>query len=192
MPSRNLTIHPYDLPGGATNTDVDISLELVDANGAPQPGYDEVSGAGVVGAYTATVRDDAIVIAVPATEGLVPALYWVFRVQWGARAGWRTYTSGLIELASAGGDLTLPEFLDLAAIPGTITGLTADEVAAIRGAASPSAANVFATIADVGSAATVLVAAIPVNYTPATADVEAHLAAIDVMLGTLSGYHGGL
>lgn len=147
MPSRDLTIYPYDLPGGASNTDVLISLELVDADSAPQPGYDTVTGAGVVGTYTHTMRSEAITLALAATEGLTPQLYWLFKARWGSASGYRLYTSGLIELASAGGAITLSEFLSLAEIPGTITGLTADEIAAIRAADSPSAANPFATMA---------------------------------------------
>ena len=145
MPSRNVTIQPYEVPGGTANTEVAISFELVDANGAPQLGYDAVLDDGVAGAYATVVRDTAITVALQTTDGLVPTLYWRFKAQWGSLTGYRTYTSGLIALV-AGADLTLPEFLELEEIPGTITGLTADELAAIRAADSPSASNPFATM----------------------------------------------
>jgi hypothetical protein len=145
MPSRNVTVQPYEVPGGSANTEVAVSWELVDADGAPQLGYDEVLGDGVAGAYATVVRDTAVTVALPLTTGLVPTLYWRFKAQWGSLTGYRSYTSGLIEL-EAGADLTLPEFLELEQVPGTITGLTADELAAIRGAASPDADNPFATM----------------------------------------------
>ena len=153
MPSRNITIEPYEVPGGTANTEVAISFELVDADGAPQLGYDEILGDGVAGAYATIVRDTAVTVALQTTEGLVPTLYWRFKAQWGSLTGYKSYTSGLISLAEAGGDLTLVEFLALEAIPGTTVGLTADEVAAIHAAASPSASNPFATADDVAATA---------------------------------------
>jgi hypothetical protein len=48
----------------------------------------------------------------------------------------------------------------------------------VRGAQGPTGVG--------ADAANVLVAATPVNYTPATPDLEAHLAAIDAALGLLA------
>ena len=50
MPSRNVVIQPYEVPGGTATTEVAVSFELVDGNGAPQLGYDELLGDGVAGA----------------------------------------------------------------------------------------------------------------------------------------------
>lgn len=147
MPSRNVIIQPYELPGGAATTEVAVSLELVDSDGATQLGYAALVGDGVAGGYTATVRDIAVVIPLQLTTELVPPLYWRFKAQWRSLSGPRSYTSGYIALA-AGGDLSLPEFLALEETPATITGLTADEVAAIRGANAPSANNPLATLSD--------------------------------------------
>lgn len=145
----NITIQPYEIPGGTANSEVAVSFELVDANGAAQLGYDSILGEGIAGALTTIVRSEVLVIPLQTTESLVPPLYWRFKAQWGSASGYRSYTSGLIAIADASPDLSLPEFLALEEIPGTITGLTADEVAAIRAAASPDANNAFATMADV-------------------------------------------
>jgi hypothetical protein len=172
MPSRDVTIQPYEIPGGSANTEVAVSFELVDANGAPQLGYDEILGDGVAGAYATVVRDTAVTVALQLTTGLVPPLYWRFKAQWGSLTGYRSYTSGLIEL-DAGSELTLSEFLALEETPATITGLTADEVAAIRAAAAPSATNPFATTNDItarflGFDKFSLVAELPVTWDPDT------------------------
>lgn len=151
MPKRNLTIHPYDLPGGASQTDVLVTLELVDSGGAPQPGYQLDTAEGVAGTYQQTIRSESITLSISTTEGLTPTLYWLFKAYWGSASGYRRYTSGLISLES-GGDLTLPEFLALQAIPGTEVGLTQDELDAIKGAADPSGLNVFATMDDLSFA----------------------------------------
>jgi hypothetical protein len=112
MPSRNVVIQPYEIPGGAATTEVAVSFELVDANGAPQLGYDEVLGDGVAGAYATVVRDTVVTVALPLTTGLVPALYWRFKAQWGSLTGYRSYTSELISL-DAGADMMLSDFLAL-------------------------------------------------------------------------------
>jgi hypothetical protein len=112
MPSRNVVVQPYEVPGGSATTEVAVSWELVDANGAPQLGYDEILGDGVAGAYATVVRDTAVTVALPLTTGLVPALYWRFKAQWGSLTGYRSYTSELISL-DAGADMTLSDFLAL-------------------------------------------------------------------------------
>lgn len=112
MPSRNVTVQPYEVPGGSANTEVAVSWELVDADGAPQLGYDAILGDGVAGAYATVVRDTAVTIALPLTTGLVPALYWRFKARWGSLIGYRSYTSALISL-DTGADMTLSEFLAL-------------------------------------------------------------------------------
>jgi hypothetical protein len=351
--TRNLTINPYSVPGAEEATEVVVELELVDADGVAAQGWRQ-DGTGVAGLYTATLSGEAVVIPLTPTEDLTPAArYWVFKAQWYSGSRPRTYRSGLIQLASAGADLTLPEFLTLDESPGwwdvyenrllpdpteasngsiptvadgkwvvgdapaglgtvtsvavsgsdgievdsgspitssgtialgvnaatlrstinvedgatadqtaqeiataidadetaettlksalglgtaaytattayatstqgstadsalqpadiasgaitpktgdldlgALTGdeLTADQLAAVQGAASPSAGNVFATIADLPAddqtAAEVSVSATPSNYSVATADVEAHLAGLDAALGSLGGGH---
>lgn len=116
MTTRNVIIQPYEVPGGTTTTEVAISFELVDADGAPQLGYDEVLGDGVAGAYATTVRDTAVTVPLQLTTELVPPLYWRFKAQWGSLTGYRSYTSELTTLGP-GGDLALSEFLDLGTTP---------------------------------------------------------------------------
>lgn len=80
----------------------------------------------------------------------------------------------------------------IAPVEGDVT-LTATDISgfatvATSGAyADLSGAPSLATVATSGEAADVSVAASPSNYTAATPDVEAHLAGIDTVLGTLGG-----
>ncbi len=168
MTTRNVIIQPYEVPGGTATTEVAVSWELVDTNGAPQLGYDELLGDGVAGAYATTVRDAVVTVPLQLTTELVPTLYWRFKAQWGSLTGYRSYTSSNITLA-AGGDLTLPEFLALEAVPGAATDLTANELAAIQEANAPTGLNPFATIGDL-TASTITVDASGFDGNLATTD----------------------
>jgi hypothetical protein len=72
-------------------------------------------------------------------------------------------------------------YADLSGTPTLATVATSGAYADLSGAPS------LATVATSGEAADVSVAASPSNYTAATPDVEAHLAGIDTVLGTLGG-----
>jgi hypothetical protein len=112
VPSRNIVIQPYEVPGGFASTEVTISLELVDVNGTPQLGYPTAPEDGVAGGYTVTIRSTVVTIPLQLTTELVPPLYWRLKAQWRGLVGPRTYTSELISL-DAGADMTLSDFLAL-------------------------------------------------------------------------------
>jgi hypothetical protein len=100
------------LPGGSSAEAI-VWFELVNSSGVAQPGYNVLTGEGIIGAYTASINGAAVTLPLTPTEEITPQLYWRFRVQWYSQQNLRTVTSELVELESVGADLLLPEFLAL-------------------------------------------------------------------------------
>jgi hypothetical protein len=158
---------------------MELTLSLVGADGLPLPVADVANTLLLHGLGVHTISTQQLTLTLPTQDELPDTTY--YRVQ--IRQGRDQYTKD-VQLP-AGSDCTWAQFLALSdPVTGGLawaarllpTGATDQQVAvwdAAIGAWIP---------ADV-IAANVVVAFTPSNYTPATPDLEAHLAAIDAALG---------
>jgi hypothetical protein len=194
----DVTLTATDISGFAT---VATSGAYSDLSGAPVLADVATSGAGVdvniahtAVNYTAATPDLEAHLAGIDTQlgvGLVTSVNNVEPV--GGNVTLTAADLSLATVATSGlySDLTGSPVLATVATSGLYSDLTGSPVlatVATSGLYSDlTGSPVLATVATSGAAGDVSVAATPVNYTAASPDVEAHLAGIDTVLGTLGG-----